>query len=338
MSGQAMRIIFGLLVAVASTLGAFAPSGAAAAVMAGPFRDAAPRPERLQLSSPVLAPMAFSRFCLRYREDCEIHRLRDASGVTRAHWGEVARVNAEVNHAIAPQADDGDVVDETWRVAPTAGACHDYAVTKRHELMQLGWPSRALLLAEVVTRWGEHHLVLVVRTRTGDFVADNLYPGVRPWYAAPYRWVRIQTLENPMYWSTVEADPTTTAEPSLASASGQDSDDTLVAADATEIAAADAQREATDVILALEAPTQRYALDDGLELGSFSLAGPAVVASATPAAEPEFAPADEPAFAGGRPVDAAAAATDPAAVAFIGRSDGDLAPDPFGYGSLISMN
>ena len=92
MSGQAMRIIFGLLVAVASTLGAFAPSGAAAAVMAGPFRDAAPRPERLQLSSPVLAPMAFSRFCLRYREDCEIHRLRDASGVTRAHWGEVARV------------------------------------------------------------------------------------------------------------------------------------------------------------------------------------------------------------------------------------------------------
>ena len=46
--------------------------------------------------------------------------------------------------------------------------------------MQLGWPSRALLLAEVVTRWGEHHLVLVVRTRTGDFVADNLYPGVRP--------------------------------------------------------------------------------------------------------------------------------------------------------------
>jgi hypothetical protein len=141
-----------------------------------------------------------------------------------------------------------------------------------------------------------------------------------------------------MYWSTVEADPTTTAEPSLASASGQDSDDTLVAADATEIAAADAQREATDVILALEAPTQRYALDDGLELGSFSLAGPAVVASATPAAEPEFAPADEPAFAGGRPVDAAAAATDPAAVAFIGRSDGDLAPDPFGYGSLISMN
>ena len=325
-----MRIIFGLLIAAASAVGAIAPSGATAAV-GSPFRDAAPPPERLHLSSPVLAPMAFSRFCLGNREDCEIHRLRDASGVTRARWGEVARINAEVNRAIAPQEDDGDVVDETWRVAPAAGACHDYAVTKRHELIQLGWPSRALLLAEVVTRWGEHHLVLVVRTRAGDFVADNLYPSVRPWYAAPYRWLKIQTPENPMYWSTVEADPTTIAGPSLASASGQDPDDTLVAADATEIAIADEERDATDVVLTIEAPTQRYALDDSLELGSFSLAGPAAVASATPAAEPEFAPADER-------LDGAAAATDRAAVALVGRSDGDPAPDPFGYGSLISMN
>ena len=299
---------------------------------------AAPRPERLQLSSPVLAPMAFSRFCLRYREDCEIHRLRDASGVTRAHWGEVARVNAEVNHAIAPQADDGDVVDETWRVAPTAGACHDYAVTKRHELMQLGWPSRALLLAEVVTRWGEHHLVLVVRTRAGDFVADNLYPSVRPWYAAPYRWVRIQTPENPMYWSTVEADPKSISEPALASASLEDRDDVLVAADATEIAMADEQRDATDAILSLEAPTQRYAFDDSVVVGSFALAGPEAIAPATPA--PAFAPADERLdadAAGGRLVDAAPTNTR-AAVALVSRSNGDIAPDPFGYGSLIWTN
>ena len=44
-----------------------------------------------------------------------------------------------------------------------------------------GFPSRALLLAEVVTSWGEHHLVLVVRTKEGDFVADSLHPRVRPW-------------------------------------------------------------------------------------------------------------------------------------------------------------
>jgi predicted transglutaminase-like cysteine proteinase len=337
-----MRISFGLLVAVASVVGVVASTSTATA-FEGPLNFAVPRSERLQLqlSSPVLAPMAYSRFCLHYREDCEIHRLRDAGGVTRARWGEVLKVNAEVNRAIAPQADDGDVVDETWRVAPAAGACHDYAVTKRHELMQLGWPSRALLLAEVVTRWGEHHLVLVVRTRAGDFVADNLYPGVRPWYAVPYRWLRIQTPENPLYWSTVEADPTSIDESSLASTSGQVPDDTLVAADDTEIALADEERDATDVVLTLEAPTQRYALDNGLELGSFSLGGPAAVASAKPAAEPEFAPADErhdADVAGARPGDAAAVATDRAAVALVVRSDGDFAPDPFGYGSLISMN
>jgi hypothetical protein len=105
----------------------------------------------------------------------------------------------------------------------------------------------------------------------------------------------------------------------------------LVAADATEIAMADQERDATDVILTLEAPTQRYAFDDGLELGSFSLAGPAAVASATPAAEPAIAPVDER-------LDAAVAATDRAAVALVGRSDSGLAPDRFGYGSLISMN
>ena len=298
-----MRISFGLLIVAASAVGAFAPSGAAAAV-AGPFRDAAPRPERLQLSSPVLAPMAYSRFCLRYREDCEIHRLREASGVTRARWGEVARVNAEVNRAIAPRADDGDVVDETWRVAPAAGACHDYAVTKRHELMQLGWPSRALLLAEVVTRWGEHHL------RAGGAHARRRFRRRQPLsepaavVRSPLSLAQNPDPENPLYWSTVEADPTSIDEPSLASASGQDPDNTLVAADATEIAIADEERDATDVIFTLEAPTQRYALDNGLELGSFSLAGPAAVASATPAAEPKLAPADE------RPdADAAAAAT-----------------------------
>ena len=47
-------------------------------------------------------------------------------------------------------------------------------MTKRHELMARGWPARSLLLAEVVTNWGEHHLVLVVRTRTADLVLDNL--------------------------------------------------------------------------------------------------------------------------------------------------------------------
>jgi predicted transglutaminase-like cysteine proteinase len=60
-----------------------------------------------------------------------------------------------------------------------------------------------LLLSEVATSWGEHHLVLVVRTRSGDLVLDNMTPAVRLWSKAPYQWVRMQTPQNPSYWATI---------------------------------------------------------------------------------------------------------------------------------------
>ncbi|WWE91844.1 transglutaminase-like cysteine peptidase [Bradyrhizobium symbiodeficiens] len=84
-----------------------------------------------------------------------------------------------------------------------AGDCNDYAVTKRHALLERGWPARALLLAEVVTGSGEHHLILVVRTRSGDVVVDNLNANVRPWSKTNYQWVRMQSPQNPQFWSKV---------------------------------------------------------------------------------------------------------------------------------------
>ena len=38
----------------------------------------------------------------------------------------------------------------------------------------------ALLLSEVATASGEHHLILVVRTAEGNIVLDNLDPNIRP--------------------------------------------------------------------------------------------------------------------------------------------------------------
>lgn len=184
-----MRSYIAFLSVVGAALGVFLGGEAAAAVTgASQYRH---QDQRIQLETPTLAPMAYTRFCLEYREECEIHRLTSALGLTRARWGELVKVNAEVNRAIAPQPNDEGVLAERWLVSPRAGDCHDYAVTKRHELLARGWPSRALLLAEVVTNWGEHHLVLVIRTRDGDFVADNLNSNIRPWFAPRYRWVRI---------------------------------------------------------------------------------------------------------------------------------------------------
>jgi predicted transglutaminase-like cysteine proteinase len=43
--------------------------------------------------------------------------------------------------------------------------------------------------------------VLVIRTKEGDFVADSLHPQVRQWSVTPYRWVRVQSPQNPMFWA-----------------------------------------------------------------------------------------------------------------------------------------
>jgi predicted transglutaminase-like cysteine proteinase len=162
--------------------------------------------DRLVFNKPVLAPMAFVRFCARYQEDCKVGPVgsdRTPISLTKARWAELARVNQDVNRAIRPEANFGDVTAEEWLVSPHHGDCNDYAVTKRHELLVRGWPSHSLLLAEVVIASGEHHLVLVVRTSEDDFVLDNLANEVRSVSLIEYEWVRAQRMENPRFWAAI---------------------------------------------------------------------------------------------------------------------------------------
>jgi predicted transglutaminase-like cysteine proteinase len=162
---------------------------------------------RLSFRTPSLPPMSFMRFCIRYPDDCKVSeplfRPKPVS-LTTARRAELVQVNREVNRAIRPQANTNGVMAEEWLVSPREGDCNDYAVTKRHELLQRGWPSRTLLLAEVVVASGEHHLVLVVRTREDDLVLDNLNWNVRPVAQIQYGWVRAQQANNPKFWSNVD--------------------------------------------------------------------------------------------------------------------------------------
>lgn len=167
----------------------------------------------ISFETPTLAPLAYSRFCVQFPDDCQLHRMAfrrpHPEVLTTARLEDLVEVNHDVNRAIVPQSDAGDVISERWLVSPRAGACHDFAVTKRHELLARGWASRSLLLAEVVVPWGEHHLVLVVRTNEGDLVLDNLNAGIKSWSRTPYQWVRVQSPGNPNFWSTVaHAQPT----------------------------------------------------------------------------------------------------------------------------------
>ncbi|MGY3038074.1 putative transglutaminase-like cysteine proteinase [Bradyrhizobium sp. USDA 4354] len=156
-------------------------------------------------SQAVTPPLSFSQFCIQYPEDCQHHddrRIRDfRSSIQR--WRELAQINSTVNFGIAPKDPPASRRDAEWQIFPYEGNCGDYAVTKRHLLLRSGWPSSALLLAEVIIRaTGEHHLVLLVREGKAVLVLDNLSPVVTPLVDALDRFtlVRAESGADPRRW------------------------------------------------------------------------------------------------------------------------------------------
>lgn len=161
--------------------------------------------QHIELGSPTLPPFAYTAFCLRYEAECLQRRSFRGGPVrlTEDRWAALQEVNRAVNLAIVPARNELGLAGEEWVINPNRGDCNDYAVSKRHELLRRGWPARVLLLSEVVISSGEHHLVLLVRTRSGDFVLDNLTPQIKPWSQMPYRWVRVQIPGNHRLWATI---------------------------------------------------------------------------------------------------------------------------------------
>jgi predicted transglutaminase-like cysteine proteinase len=165
--------------------------------------------DQIHFGTPVLPPLGHSRFCLRYPGECKVEGSIDLPNhdiaLTPERWDELNSINREVNRDIVPEVSIASGATEEWLISPQSGDCKDYAVTKRHELLALGWPSRALLLSEVIVPSGEHHLVLVVRTKNIDLVLDNLNANIRS-VAMTYRqyqWIRIESPQNPKFWASV---------------------------------------------------------------------------------------------------------------------------------------
>ena len=157
-------------------------------------------------ASPTLAPFQHVRFCLRYPTDCS----SNPSGQERIDLSEetselLNRVNRSVNISIRPTLKSyGSDLGQGWTIAPDMGDCNDYAVTKRHELLESGLPSKALRLAVVKTAAGIGHLVLVVVTTKGDIVMDDLTDEIRPWQSTDYHWLKIQSAIDPKFWYKIK--------------------------------------------------------------------------------------------------------------------------------------
>lgn len=160
--------------------------------------------------SPTLAPFQHVRFCLRYPSECKSNPTEDVRiELTSENADLLKRVNQSVNTSITPAPKSyGTELQDGWTIAPAIGDCNDYAVTKRHELMESGLPVKALRLSVVKTSSGIGHLVLIVVTTKGDIVMDNLTEAIRPWQHTDYHWLKIQSANDPRFWYEVKAPDT----------------------------------------------------------------------------------------------------------------------------------
>src|SRR5258708_13932709 len=153
-------------------------------------------------ASPTLAPFQHVRFCLRYPSDCKSNPTENERIDFNAETSELLkRVNHSVNMSIIPTVKSyGTDLHDGWTIAPDMGDCNDYAVTKRHELLESGLPAKALRLSGVKTASGIGHLVLFVVTTKADIIMATLTEAISPWQSPDYHWSKIQSARYARFW------------------------------------------------------------------------------------------------------------------------------------------
>lgn len=140
-------------------------------------------------------------------------RRRALPALTPNLWAKLNRVNARVNTAMLQGSDmETQGREDLWSTplkdGGTLGDCEDYVLEKRRALLDAGLPSAALNIAVVTTQGGETHAVLLVATRTGELVLDNLSPWIVGWRHAPYRWRQRQVGGETFTWAMAAASTT----------------------------------------------------------------------------------------------------------------------------------
>lgn len=149
------------------------------------------------------APAGFTAFCESFPVEC----IPDTGGANMIRLDErtlglLQDVNSLVNHSITEVTDaEKFQVADFWTLPVDGqGDCEDFQLLKRRDLITLGFPAQALMMAVVRDENGEGHAVLMVRTDRGDLVLDNRTDVIRDWQATPYEFVKRQSQEAPMVW------------------------------------------------------------------------------------------------------------------------------------------
>jgi predicted transglutaminase-like cysteine proteinase len=203
------RVQLAALVLLGGTLAATA--ALAQDVSAFPSTDTvAPAPTRsptfMRIFGPAQPPHGFVRFCEASPKECASDDRKETRfDASAERLRELDDVNRAVNRAITP-ATDLEIygVNEYWTLPRTKGDCEDYALLKRHILIEKGWPVSSVLMTVVRDEKGEGHAVLTARTVQGDFVLDNKLEDVRFWNQTPYQFVMRQSYLNPRVWVALD--------------------------------------------------------------------------------------------------------------------------------------
>lgn len=155
---------------------------------------------------PAAPPPAFADFCRQFARECAPRgAVPGALELTQKQWRQLRAVNSRVNRAVR-EVSDQELYGrpDVWTLPRGAGDCEDVALQKRHELMAMGWPSSALLMAVARNRAGEGHAVLLVPAREGFYVLDSLTSTIRRVGRAPYVFYTRQSQSNPRAWVQME--------------------------------------------------------------------------------------------------------------------------------------
>lgn len=142
------------------------------------------------------APLGFQLMCLQSPSQCKPGGKAVLS-IDENLMATIKRVNSQVNVSITPRSDGSA---DVWNANATSGDCEDYALAKRKALINAGISPSALRIAYVKTRSGEGHAILLVKTKRGDFVLDNLSRTVKPLSQTGYR-IILESGANPLRWS-----------------------------------------------------------------------------------------------------------------------------------------
>ncbi|HMF67966.1 MAG TPA: transglutaminase-like cysteine peptidase [Phyllobacterium sp.] len=177
---------YSLLVLTALSIGSLIPAPAFA------------QGTEMQLEGKGFGPPAFRSFCERLASLCNTRSGARVVQLTADKRQQLQTVNSTVNSNIRQQSDmQTNGVEDLWTIPTKAGDCEDFAILKKRELLRRGWPAASLLLTVARLPFSnEGHVVLTVRTSSGDLILDNRTNSIKDWSSTSYRYYARQSQKS----------------------------------------------------------------------------------------------------------------------------------------------